>query len=144
LETYDSTGDGNVECYPNPITVNGSSYPTAGFSAVTDGPVDVAFRPDGKMVVANQSIYGGPGVNVSTYPQNGGTTPIYQLIGGSTGLTSPQAIAFDNLGNMYVVDTGLYSGGARVLQFPQNATGGVAPTRVVGNFYYSYGVAVGP
>jgi hypothetical protein len=146
LETYDYTGDGTIECYPNPIAVNGSLYPTAGFAAVNDGPVNVAFRPDGKMVVVSQSIYGGPNANVSTYPQNGGTTPTYQLVAGTAGLTSPQAVAFDNLGNMYVADSGLSSGAARILQFPQNATGAVTATRVIGlsNFYAGYSVAVGP
>jgi hypothetical protein len=139
---YDSTGDGYVECFPNPITVSNTLYPTAGTATANDGALNVAFRPDGMLVVVNGSIYGGPGVNISTYPQNGGTTPTYQLT--SSAFAYPQAVAFDNLGNMYVANQGLTSGAAAVLQFPQNATGGVAPTRVIGYFTYGYGVAVGP
>lgn len=141
---YDSTGDGYVECFPNPVQVDGSQNPTAGYTTASDGALNVAIRPDGKLVVVNGSIYGGPGVNVSTYAPGGGNTPLTQLMGSNTGFGYPQAVAFDTLGNMYVANEGLTNGGAAILQFPQNATGNVAPTRVVGYFNYGYGVAVGP
>jgi hypothetical protein len=99
----------------------------------------------------NEGIYGGPGVNVTTYQApispllgTASTTPVYQLIGPNTGFVYPQAVAFDKLGNMYVAGNGAINGQGTVSQFPMNATGNVAPTRTIGSFQYTYGVAVGP
>jgi hypothetical protein len=133
----------------NPFTRE--CYPTQSFTVDPDGPVDVAFRPDGLLTVVNQSIYGGPGVNVATDASpvspivgTGSMAPIYQLAGANTGFGYPAAVAFDKIGNMYVTGNALSGGGATVRQFPMDATGNVAPTRTIGLFTYSYGVAVGP
>jgi hypothetical protein len=151
LETTDSTGDGTVTCFPNPIVVNAYDTATQGFNVDPDGEVNVAFRPDGLLTTVNQSIYGGPGPNVTTYnaplsPLYGTTsmTPVYQLIGPNTGFFYPQAVAFDKLGNMYVADSGGGSGQGRIRVFPMNATGNVAPTQTIGGFGQAFGVAVGP
>ncbi len=151
VDTSDSTGDGVVTCYPSPIVVDQNDTPTQVFQTDPEGELDVAFRPDGLLATVNEGIYGGPGVNVTTYqaplsPLLGtvSTTPVYQLIGPNTGFVYPQAVAFDKLGNMYVAGNGAINGQGTVSQFPMNATGNVAPTRTIGNFQYTYGVAVGP
>jgi hypothetical protein len=151
LETTDDTGDGVVTCFPNPIIVNGNDYATQGFNVDPEGETDVVFRPDGLLAVVNQGIYGGPGFNITTYRApvsplvgTGSMTPVYQLIGSNTGFFYPSAIAFDKLGNLYVANNGGVNGQGTVRVFPMNATGNVAPTRTVGTFQYTYGVAVGP
>ncbi len=151
LETVDSSGDGVVTCFPNPIVVNANGYAIQGFNSDPEGETNVAFRPDGMLAVVNQGIFGGPGFNVTTYQApisplygTGSMTPVYQLIGPNTGFVYPQAIAFDNLGNLYVAGNGAFNGQGTVSVFPMNATGNVAPTRTVGSFQYTYGVAVGP
>jgi hypothetical protein len=151
LETVDSTGDGSVTCFPNPIVVDANDNATQGFNADPDGEIDAVFRPDGMLATVNQGIYGGPGFNVTTYRApvsplfgTGSMTPVYQLIGPNTGFVYPQAVAFDKLGNMYVAGDGAINGQGTVSQFPMNATGNVAPTRTIGSFEETYGVAVGP
>jgi hypothetical protein len=150
-DTTDSSGVSDVVCIPNPIALTSNGYASAAFEPIQASPVDVKFRSDGLLTVMNEGSYYAPGPSITTYhgpvpPAIGtaSTTPVYQLQGSTTGLQSPQAVAFDNLGNMYVADYGIASGQGTIRIFPMNATGNVAPTKTIGGFTYLDGIAVGP
>ena len=145
-----STGASEIVCFPNPIVIGNGGTPTASFYAFQDSPNNVKFRPDGLLTVSDQGSYYTPGASITTYPApvppalgTGSTTPIYTLKGNNTGLEAPQAVAFDKLGNMYVADYGIASGQGAIRVWPMNATGNVAPGKVIGGFTFLDGIAVG-
>jgi 6-phosphogluconolactonase (cycloisomerase 2 family) len=69
---------------------------------------------------------GGANGAVSTFALGGGSAPLRRITGPLTGLTSPEQIASDRSGNLYVANS---SGSITV--FPPTATGNVAPLRTI-------------
>jgi hypothetical protein len=63
---------------------------------------------------------------ISTFALGGGSTPIRRITGSLTGLASPEQIAADRSGNLYVANS---SGSITV--YPPTATGNVAPLRKI-------------
>jgi 6-phosphogluconolactonase (cycloisomerase 2 family) len=69
----------------------------------------------------------GPGSGaISTFALGGASTPLRRITGSLTGLASPEQIATDRSGNLYVANS---SGSITV--YPQTATGNVAPLRTI-------------
>jgi sugar lactone lactonase YvrE len=85
-------------------------------------PLDAVIGPDGDLYVANcgKSCTG-------HHSGSNGTITVYALPGGklvrtiSLGVAYPRAIAFDNLGNLYVANKGPHPPGS-VTEYPPNAT----------------------
>ncbi|HEX3830563.1 MAG TPA: beta-propeller fold lactonase family protein [Solirubrobacteraceae bacterium] len=63
---------------------------------------------------------------ISTFALGGASTPIRRITGSLTGLASPEQIAADRSGNLYVANS---SGSITV--YPPTATGNVAPLRTI-------------
>jgi hypothetical protein len=82
---------------------------------------------------SNGSVYiadpNGVQDEVLVFPQNtnGGPTPTQFITGNVTGLSSPQGIAVDNAGNMWVTNVGT----STITEYPAGSTGNVAPTNTV-------------
>jgi sugar lactone lactonase YvrE len=69
------------------------------------------------------------GNEVLVFPQNtnGGPVPTQDISGNVTGLASPQGIAVDNAGNIWVTNTGTSS----ITEYSAGSTGNVAPINTV-------------
>jgi sugar lactone lactonase YvrE len=96
-------------------TISGSNLGTwsgPGVSGSFNGPNGVAVDPSGKIYVTGTSITGGKQVgSVSVYAagSNAEGAPIATISGSNTDLNTPQGVAVDSSGAIYVADTGAVS-----------------------------------
>jgi sugar lactone lactonase YvrE len=105
LTACKGSSNGGIIAGPTPPPSNGSVY-------ITDANTDPVF-----------------GNEVLVFPQNtnGGPVPTQAIVGNVTGLASPQGIAVDNAGNLWVTNTTTSS----ITEYPPGATGNVAPINTV-------------
>jgi sugar lactone lactonase YvrE len=105
LTACKGSSNGGIIAGPTPPPTNGSVY-------VTD--------PNTDPILGNE---------VLVFPQNtnGGPVPTQDIVGNVTGLASPQGIAVDNSGNIWVTNTATSS----ITEYPTGSTGNVAPTNTV-------------
>ena len=134
--------------YSNSITVyaagaNGNVVPTAtiaGGNTGLSGPIGVALDGLGNLYVTNANFLG---ESVTVYATAGlsGTVnlaPTATIVGGNTDLASPEGIAVDAAGNIYVAN---YEGNT-ITVFAAGANGNVAPTATIAGLISPTGVAV--
>ena len=105
LTACKGSSNGGIIAGPTPPPSNGSVY-------LTD--------PNTDPVLGNE---------VLVFPQNtnGGPVPSQDIVGNVTGLASPQGIAVDNAGNIWVTNTSTSS----ITEYSAGATGNVAPINTV-------------
>jgi 6-phosphogluconolactonase (cycloisomerase 2 family) len=92
-------------------------------STVTAGTGAAAAHAQTSIVVAENGAGNGA---ISTFTLGGASTPVRRITGSLTGLASPEQIATDRSGNLYVANS---SGSITV--YPPTATGNVAPLRQI-------------
>jgi hypothetical protein len=96
-------------------------------------PVGISFDDVGNMYVANSASYYDSSVysSVTVYAPDwasGDTAPIKTLIGGNTGLVTPQSVAFDSHNNMYVAN---WSSDSVTMYTAGWASGNTAPVKTL-------------
>ena len=92
-------------------------------STLTAGAGAAAAHAQTSIVVSENGAGSGA---ISTFNLGGGSTPVRRITGSLTGLASPEQIAADRSGNLYVANS---SGSITV--YPPTATGNVAPLRTI-------------
>ncbi len=124
---------------------NGNVPPTAtlaGMSTQLNLPNGMAFgvgTTGGRLYVAN----GGGTITEYAQPAMGDQAPIVVLGGAGSALISPQFVASDLAGQVYVTQNTQTSGSDRVLVFAANATFGSPPKRnITAGLHIPYGIGV--
>src|SRR5690349_6153148 len=84
-------------------------------------PADLAWGPDGRLYTTDHLQAAVSAVGIGTAAAPGTATPVF-----TGGLRSPGAIAFDQGGNLWVVDDAQRGGGVLV-RVPSNGAGGLLP-----------------
>lgn len=98
-----------------------------GSNATTlDVVLAVKLGPDGNIYVSNSGSTG-PSVVVFAPDATGDATPLRVIKGANTGLLSPNGLAFDDAGRLYVASRGNNS----IRVFPPNAEGNATPLRTI-------------
>src|SRR6185436_8876839 len=91
--------------------------------------VGVAIDPNGRTYVANAWLNT---ISIFAPDATGETLPMATIRGGATGLDSPEGIAFDARGNLYVANSGYSEPDvARVTVYPPGSEGNVAPIATI-------------
>ena len=134
-----ANGHGSITIYP--VRSKGNVAPSAIISGTStsdktglSSPNGIAFDSSGKLYVAN--VTGGPDGNgsITVYPaaSNGNVTPIATIsnIAGcapcdKTGLSSPQGVALDSSGKIYVVNVTGGGGGTITIYSPLGSSRGI-------------------
>ncbi len=122
---------------PSP-TPSGATPPPVANNAppltVISGAATGLVAPVGLTLDASGNIYvtdvGVPAIYVYPSGANGAIAPMRTISGSTTGLVTPIDVKVDAAGNIYVADIGAGSSG-KVLVFPPNANGNVAPTATI-------------
>ena len=134
-------GDGTQSVFVYPALGKGTGLfneaPTATISGSNTGlnyPIGIALDSSGKIYVADESAQ-----SVFVYPPVGKSTgllneaPTATLSGAGTGLVSPEGIAVDSSGNIYVADDGPSSNGPySVFVYSAGSHGNAAPIATIG------------
>jgi 6-phosphogluconolactonase (cycloisomerase 2 family) len=92
-------------------------------TAAASGGAAAAAHAQTSIVVAENSAGNGA---ISTFVVGGGSTPVRRITGSLTALASPEQIATDRSGNLYVANSA-----GSITVYPPTATGNVAPLRTI-------------
>lgn len=119
-------------------SANGNNVaPAASFmSAAMPAPMGAAYDTAGNFVASTLGTPGTPAA-VLTFagtPVGSNVTPIASLSGANTQIVTPGAIAFDEQGYLYVLNTSMNAQGGTacsILAFAPNATGNAAPVATI-------------
>ncbi|HUO06344.1 MAG TPA: choice-of-anchor D domain-containing protein [Candidatus Binataceae bacterium] len=130
----DGSGNGSVLVYAPGST--GDAAPIATISGAATGlaaPKGIAIGPDGSIYVANcgRQCGGAPGASsVTVYApgSNGNVSPIATISGANTGFDSPEGVALDATGNIYVANSGTSNS---VTIYAAGSSGNVAPSVII-------------
>jgi len=93
-----------------------------------DTPFTLALDTHGALYVANEGNGQTGSITVYAPGARGGVAPLRRIAGPHSLVQTPQALAFDARGNLYVAD---YGDESRVLVFAPGAHGDVRPIRVI-------------
>jgi len=125
---WSSGGAGSITKYAPGTT--GNTAPTntiTGAATLLVGPCGIFVDSAGKIYSANCD---GPTVNVYAAGTTGNTAPAQSIAGAATTLTFPEGVTLDAAGDIWVGDC---LAGAGVKEWPNNATGNMAPTKTITN-----------
>lgn len=120
VEVFAPDADGNAV----PLrTIAGASTGLGSLASLSTGP-------DGRLYVADDS-YPAPSVAVFAANANGNAAPVARIQGPLTRLGIAVGVAADDAGTVYVANSTAYNA-AEIDVFAPNASGNVAPVRVIG------------
>ena len=119
IEVYASNADG---CAKPLFSIRGKK---TGLIA----PTGIAIDSQGRIIVENW--YPNSGVEVFAPGSKGNVAPIAVITGSATGIDHPEGLTVDAHDNIWVTNYGALSNPARIMEFPPNANGNVAPERVI-------------
>lgn len=131
-----SSGD-SITVYAANATGNAAPiYTIAGSNTGLSAPWAVALDAAGRLFVSNAGPRGtNPGNSITVYAANatGNAAPIYTIAGSNTGLSSPESIVLDDVGQLYVLNVTIVSNVAyySITVYAPGASGNAAPTQTI-------------
>ncbi len=131
VEVYPAGSNGDVA----PIaTINGDQTELGNPQGVALDSNDNIFVTNDGLISSGREVSPLPYDSVNVYPagSNGDVAPAVLIRGGMTGFNSPEGIALDAKGNIYVANTGLWNGyPGTVTIYPPARSGNVKPLAII-------------